>query len=238
MRCKDVEQTSKDTDDDSSPGFDSGTACGNSDQSSQATIHGGADIIRDFSNMTVVKDRTEEHGCDSSSAGSQGSVDDNQGCDRTSLFASNYQNTTRVESVPSKPEAKCSKELQSSGMRNEGRRFIQKVAIFVIEASDTGAQDQATNQCSNATRHVNSTRSSQIDCSRAEQRFCGGLGEDTVGTPEGVGADGVDKSDKENRVHEVGLHLSALGNSTSDNGRQGTGKGELEEPALQRNATV
>ena len=41
----------------------------------------------------------------------------------------------------------------------------------------------------------------------------------------------VDKTSQEKGVANVGLHLTALGNSTGDNGGSGGSEGELEKPA-------
>ena len=42
----------------------------------------------------------------------------------------------------------------------------------------------------------------------------------------------IHKSDEEDRIQKVCLHLGSLGNCSCNNGRQCTGKGELEEPLM------
>jgi hypothetical protein len=48
----------------------------------------------------------------------------------------------------------------------------------------------------------------------------------------------VNKADKKEGVVQVGCHLAALGDGSSDNTGESTGKGKLEEPAFQLDVSL
>ena len=53
-----------------------------------------------------------------------------------------------------------------------------------------------------------------------------------------MGDDGIHDADEEGRVEQIRLHLRPLGDRAGDDGRQGAGEGELEEPVLEADVVV
>jgi hypothetical protein len=179
----------------------------------------------------VVKSR-QEHGGYGTGTSRQGCVDGDKRGDIARLGRRNGKSGTGVESIPSEPQAKGSKELKRYGMRSKVVWLIQRVSIVVIKSTKSRSKNNSGDQGRNSSGHMDGTRSSQINRTRSPEWISRSIGQESVGGPKGVRNDWVGEADQKGRVQEIGGHFSSFGNGASDDGRESTGKGELKEPLL------
>ena len=99
------------TNKDGSPSFYSGATSRNGDKPSQASVHGVSKIVCVNTGQQPVEVSGREHGRNGTSTGRQGGVDGDQCGYFTMLGTRNVKHTTRVETIPTEPEAESAKEL-------------------------------------------------------------------------------------------------------------------------------
>lgn len=106
--------------------------------------------------------------------------------------------------------------MKGDRVRRETDRLRKRVAVGIIETSNTRAQNLGGNESGDTTSHVNNTRSREI-VHTASKEGVGIEGSDPSGRrPNGVNNNRVDKTRKHETVGEVGLELATFGNGTSN----------------------
>ena len=108
--------------------------------------------------------------------------------------------------------------------------------VRVFPTAEARAEGFGTDEAGDAAGHVHDARAGEVD-DAADKVIGVEGGEEASRVPDPVDDDRVDEAGDEERVDEVGAKLAALSDSTGDDGRRGSGKGEREEegdPAANR----
>lgn len=187
-----VNHTSNNSNDACCKRADNRASSGDTDQTSERTVHGHGQIVRNLATDAGVDDRVEEHGRDATRGGCQGGSDGTKGGSGGRIRVVNDQSGTGVESIPSKPENKGSEDLEGNGVGREGVGSLQGVAILVVEATLSGSEDYGGDKSGGTTRHMNNTGSGKVDNTDSTERVVTEGGQETVTAPDGVDDNGVD----------------------------------------------
>jgi len=226
-----VDASSNDSDDNSGPRVDGGASSSDGNKTSEGTVHGHGQIIRDFTSLLGFDGAIQEHGGNTSTCSGKGGSDGTKGGSGGGVGVGDDQSRSGVESVPSEPQDEGSEDLEGSGVGREVGGGLKGISVVIIESSSARSKDDGGDKGSSSSSHVDNTGSSEIDHTNAKERLGGERGDETVGTPDGSDNDGVDKCGEEKRVAEVGGHLASFGNGSGNNGGGGGSEGELEEPS-------
>ena len=213
------------------PWSDDRASGGDSDKSSKSTVHGHGEVIRSFPGCSPVNEGVSEHGGDTGSSGGNSSGDSTEGGSGGRIRVVNGQGGTRVESVPTDPEDESSENLKGNTVSLESVRGLEGISILVVESSLTGSKDNGSDKSGSSSSQVDDTRSGKVDNTNITPGVGTEGGQPSIGTPDGVDNNGVDKSSEEDRVAKVGLHLATFGDGSGDNSGGGGGESKLEEPS-------
>ena len=137
--------------------------------------------------LTHVPQCGKKHGRDATRAGSKCRVDSNERCNIAQFSRSNGKSGTRVETIPSEPEAESSQKLEGDGVGCEVVGLVKRIPMFVVEASETWAQNDGSNQGCDSASHVDRTRSGKINGSRAKEGISSSVGKESIVRPKCVG---------------------------------------------------
>mmetsp|Transcript_8249 Transcript_8249/g.18488 ORF Transcript_8249/g.18488 Transcript_8249/m.18488 type:complete len:499 (-) Transcript_8249:108-1604(-) len=227
---EDVSPSSNDTDHECRPGFDHGASRGNTHEARERSIHTHGNVVGRLARLSAVHDHVSEHGRNRSTGSSNGGRDGTKGGNVATGLAGNHESGTGVESVPSHPEDEGTEDLEGDAMGGEVMRLGELIAIGVVEASDTRAEDLGGEEGGDSARHVNDSGTGKVVHSTAKGRVVIEGREETARTPDGVHDDGVYEPGEHEGVAQVGFELAPFGNRTGDDGSGRGRKGELEEP--------
>mmetsp|Transcript_11336 Transcript_11336/g.26279 ORF Transcript_11336/g.26279 Transcript_11336/m.26279 type:complete len:461 (-) Transcript_11336:341-1723(-) len=220
--------------DESSPGRNDRGPGGDSDKSSQGTVHGHGEVIRSFSRFEAFDQRVRKHGRNAPSSGGNGGGHSAKSGNSGDIRITDLECRTGVESVPSEPKNEGSENLKGNGVRRETYGSLQRVSIVVVKASLAGSENDGCHESGGPTSHVHNTGSSEVDNTNITERIskvttesC----EEPIRSPDGMDNNWVDEPGEEDGVAQVGGHLTALRNSSGNNGGGSGGKSKLEEPS-------
>jgi hypothetical protein len=122
----------------------------------------------------------------------------------------------KIIDIPSNPQNEGSKNLEGNRVRRETDRLGKRIAVGIIETSNTRTQNLGGDESGDSTSHVNHTRSSEI-VHTAPKEGVGIEGSDpSRRRPNGVYNNRVYKTREHETVGEVGFELATFGNGTSN----------------------
>ena len=136
-----VDQTGDNTNANGGPWVDNRASSGDTDKTSEGSVHGHGKIVGGFSGLFGFNETVKEHGSDTSTGSGKSGGDGTEGGSGGGGIAGNGQGRSRVESVPSEPEDESTQDLEGDGVGREFGRSFEGVSVFVVESSATRSKD-------------------------------------------------------------------------------------------------